>query len=365
MGNQEMVKEQFRALAQARQADVQTEGSALWFSTNESGVPMTLRCEARNEGCRLRFRAETGPLPELAVSSETGFERFGKRLGLSREVQTGDEAFDRQAYIDTALPEAAVHEIAGRAGFRRGVLSLLESGFAVELGAEGLSATRDSEILQDLDPDRVRPALQAAALAVAELKNLDPRWLAHRSPRWPMVVSVTALLAAATGLYAFTTAATGTRIPLGSELQNLGLLWGLGACVVAVPVLVLLLRGRSDAFQHLIASGLGLLFALPLWAGTGAVIVNAGFDDSPPVVRKTSVVTKEEQKARGVIRRVHAYYIRVQSWSAQPVPRLEITKSLYTPLQRGAPVEVVTRRGFLGREWVEEVRAGAPNAGAR
>jgi len=359
MGNREMVTEQFRALARARQAEVQaSEGSALCFSTTERGVPFTVRCEAKNEGCRLRLRAETGPLPELAVGSETGFERFGKRIGLAREVQTGDEVFDREAYLDTPLPEAAVHLITGRESFRRGVLQLVRAGFAVELGAEGLSATKDSEGLQDLDPDRIRPALQSAALAAAELKNLDPRWIAHRAPRWPLVVSVASLLAAAAGLYAFTTAATGTRIPLSSGLQNLGLLWGLGACVVALPVLVLLLRGRSDAFQHLVASGLGLLFALPLWAGAGAVMVNAGFDDSPPVVRKTSVLTKEEQKARGVIRRVHSYYIKVQSWGAQPVPRLEIPRSLYTSLQRGAPVEVVTRRGYLGREWVEEVRAG-------
>jgi hypothetical protein len=355
MGNVEMVQEQFRALARAYAAEAQAEGRASWFSTNESGFAFIVRCEAKDDGCRLQLRAQTGPLPELAIGCETGFERFGKRLGLSREVQTGDDAFDRQAYLDTALPDEAVHEIAGRQSFRRGVLGLLDAGYSVELGDEGLSATRNSEVLQDLHPDRLRRGLQDAALAVSELGRLDPRWIAHRAPRWPMVVSITAVGAALVGIV---TRVTGASTPLSGALENRGLLWGLAACVVVLPLLILLLRGRSDAFQHLVASGLGLLVALPLWASSGAVIVNSTFDDSAPVVRRTSVLAKEEQRSRGVVRRSHSYYIRVQSWALQSVPRLEISKALYTSLQRGSPVEIVTRAGFLGQEWIEDVRAG-------
>src|SRR5262245_25440159 len=50
-------------------------------------------------------RLPARPLPAILVRAERGFDRLGKSLGLNREVQLGDQAFDDAAYLASSAPD--------------------------------------------------------------------------------------------------------------------------------------------------------------------------------------------------------------------------------------------------------------------
>src|SRR5579884_2188817 len=46
--------------------------------------------------------------PAIVLRRETAIDRFGKRLGLNRELEVGDPVFDAAVYIETDSPEGDV-----------------------------------------------------------------------------------------------------------------------------------------------------------------------------------------------------------------------------------------------------------------
>jgi len=88
----------------------------------------------------------------LDMRRETSVDRSGKRLGLNREVQTGDRDFDAYIYLETDDTESA-REVLASGELRRIVLELVRGEIevvALRKGLGRLSAVR-SEDLQYLD----------------------------------------------------------------------------------------------------------------------------------------------------------------------------------------------------------------------
>ncbi len=66
--------------------------------------------------------------PAIIMRRETRNDRFGKRLGLNREIQTGDAPFDEAVYLETDSPEEDVRLTLAGEGVHEAVRKLLTSG---------------------------------------------------------------------------------------------------------------------------------------------------------------------------------------------------------------------------------------------
>ena len=83
------------------------------FDVVEAGVPVRVQLAVGNKGgitdiflsARLRALVIS---TEVVVRQEHALDRLGKRLGIDREVQTGDAAFDAAVYIESDAADADV-----------------------------------------------------------------------------------------------------------------------------------------------------------------------------------------------------------------------------------------------------------------
>jgi len=182
----------------------------------------------------------------LSMHREQPSDRWFKALGLSREIQTGDEAFDCLVYV--ACDHGGVHELLQHsARLRAAIRAVFEAGFQ-SVRHDGLALWIDRT-------SRAEPSDEDKALLTRlahELRDLD-RWLAmRRAPfRWRAIgceglawglvgFGVTCFPFAMLSLQA--SLATGTLLLLGLG----GALAGFLVCEGAV---VALLRGSSRALR--------------------------------------------------------------------------------------------------------------------
>ena len=78
------------------------------------------------------FRQQGGDildrLPRMKLRPERGADRFGKKLRLNREVQTGDAPFDNAVYIESTADDDEVLAMLASPRVRRAVLQLFSLG---------------------------------------------------------------------------------------------------------------------------------------------------------------------------------------------------------------------------------------------
>src|SRR3990167_4893905 len=76
------------------------EGNEVAFELAGCDVLVNARYDSRSL-VRVGLLVKTGFLPWAVFSAEKGLHHFGKKLGISRELQTGDAAFDQHCYVDS------------------------------------------------------------------------------------------------------------------------------------------------------------------------------------------------------------------------------------------------------------------------
>ena len=101
-------------------------GDTHHFDTMQADLTVRVSCDVGRARRTRRSRSSGSAcrIPSSSIRREDGLDRAGKRLGIDREVQTDDDALDRAAYFETALPAPAVRDIVGRPGFRQRAGSL-------------------------------------------------------------------------------------------------------------------------------------------------------------------------------------------------------------------------------------------------
>ena len=122
-------------------------------------------------------RAHVAVRPTIVLRPESMESRLAHRLGRSREVKTGDAAFDGAVYISTDSPEQDVQSTLASPDLREAVRALLASGVArVQLDAEGLTA-----LLVGPPPytDRFEPTAKALAQAASALPLFEAKTIAR------------------------------------------------------------------------------------------------------------------------------------------------------------------------------------------
>jgi hypothetical protein len=342
-----LITQRVDELAAALGASLVTKGRDRSFNLHHAGMPFSVRVRVARNSEEILVLAEAGPRPRLRLRRKSSIDRLGRRLAFEREHQTGDPAFDRDVSIDTDLPVHVVREAVSEQALHRSVRDLLAAGFDnLDFDEKGLTLRKDFQGFQDLEPERFRGFLDAAASAASRMRSLDRLWAEFPSRRTPAVVTTAAIIVAVTGVIATVLARKLWRT-LSADPVVSGLRLGLLLTVLSLPLLLLLLRGRVSGMRDAAVSGLGLLIGLPCWGVAGLTGVNGLLDDSPAVVREAVITGKDT----GGTSKSREYSVSLR-WPDGKFVKLDVSRARYDAAEVGAVLPVVTRRGSLGWEWM-------------
>ena len=291
--------------------------------------------------------------PQIALSWERRGHRVGERLGITRRLGVGDAAFDRQIHIATEAPAELVSDALRQVEAREAALELLKAGFdrVTLFDPDGpVVATAfgrpPSSTLSHKGHSHHVHALRTLGRALPPIQVERPGVLPLDVGGWLtagyLLMAIFGFLLLALGYNAWP--AFG-RLPELTGATWSGLLW-----LLTLPGLVLVFRGRANAFHNLLAcvalSACGYLVALPV----GLKAANILLDRSNARQERVRVVHTDTNKDRT------SHYLEIEpDPDLGPPTRLEVSSGVYYGCSRGDRLRLTVRDGGLGWAWVRKV----------
>lgn len=353
----------------ARELQVGQHAAKLVFVPGGKNSPPTLRVilpiEIRTAGAKVEHgayrdtarRRVKGQLPVL-FRKEVPRDRFGKRIGLNLEHHTQDTAFDDEVYIESDASTDDLDALLSDTTTRQAIHQILGMGYTnVEL-FRGTATVQASVMRPTAEViARTTEAAQRLALIAENLPAFDGSPVGRAVPLRPAIAATIGMLGGFGAFVFGILAATKFNIIVPGVVLNLVLL-GLGIWVPLCVLFFFLLRGKSDALRTFSFVFFSALFALPsLTVGAGATW-NGYLDTgvaTPHDARITRrwITTSKNNKT---------YHLEVESWRPD-AQRVEVTVSAttYGVVYEGGRIQIDTKPGHLGWEWISGIRAITPN----
>ena len=298
---------------------------------------------------RANLKVKTHPLPWVTVFPEAAVERFGKLIGLAREVQTGDQGFDELAYVDSAEAEETVKRLLDP-GVRAAVSTLLRLGFKVQFSPAGVEAFKVLPALRKLEDFAAGEAGRALLALSAVVGHFEGVPL--KQPGSPKAVLLTL------GVFALSSAAFIGSVALGDGLGTalnglaaLGVVLLAGAVTWSVGLLTLaaVVRGQSNAMRWLIYGAVLSVIGLPAFGGTFALWLNQRLDSAPTTAQQTTIVRKHSSNRYG-------QSFTVEGWEGVAGrPSIDTCWKHYQQYQVGDTVTLTLHPGAFGLAWAEQL----------
>lgn len=322
------------------------EGNDVAFELAGTDVLVNARYDSRSL-VRVGLLVKTGFLPWAVFSAEKGMHHLGKKLGISRELQTGDAAFDQHCYVDSPEPDDVVKRVLADDSAREAISGLIALGFHVQTSTRGVEAFQ----LAPLHERRREIKAAEATALLARLAKAVPQFegLEFRTPGEVRNLPLAALvvLFAAGGLFgALALEATlGVTVNRAAALAGLigggFALWALGVALLSVVA-----RGSSDGMRALAFSAAVTLVGLPGLGGTLVLAANQRLDGAQPTVHQVKVRSTDSKA------------VQVDSWEpGAPAVRVEASYGALQKFAVGDVVPVKVHPGALGLTWVERLDA--------
>lgn len=297
----------------------------------------------------LSVHVESPPLPAIVIRAEDATDRFGKALGLNREVQLGDADFDAAAYVVSNAPDDVVREVLKAPEARRLVREAFGLGYCVEMSVDGLRATRVQYGLDRFDAEPVPAVMRVLESLAPLLPRLDPSTI---TPPQVLRYSKPATAAAIFSIVIvpiFFATVPAMRPPVDdmNSLKVFGV--GLVVWVVVMAALARLLRARPTGLLEFGLSALALFFGVPCATAALLFLANSGLDSSEPTVRTAQILSMYSGRDNREL--------RVTSWDpARPWQKVGVDNATFKALHKGDMVEIEMHPGALGWPWVSSVR---------
>lgn len=346
---------------------------ALDLRVDSSVIHVDQRTGSKGALLGARFYVEAAkPIAPYAIllRREGGLDRAGKNMGINREVQIGDELFDKEVYIETDGQDEDVRRILAEATVRAPIRELL--GWPIESLTLGGDGAGESPLLPGAHairidiPTKLFTDLTALQAITRELARLA-RELSHmdrgapyrggagatdvRAPTKDRTMRGIALflVCVAMNLLGWWGVGLGSTPTFGWAAFQKGAIVGTFAWVGLLVITVLLLRGRSTSLRNVILVALASLPTI-LAGGRVAELLNATLDSSAPHTAPASVVLRSRGKG-GPNREVtlHTTNDKVNV----SAPHTNAVMFTYTPQN----VEATIRDGALGSPWLVQLRA--------
>jgi len=291
---------------------------------------------------------------EFHLLPECFWDRVGKFLGIAQEIATGDAEFDQRCYIRSDTPAFAAAYLSDPIK-RIAFLDLQRLGFPeVQLEKGELAAIwTHFDPAKDGTAELVEEAAARLIILGSNLPPSDPELLHNvRSRRivgqwvlWPFLI-----------LFAGITFLVGMFFPPIDEWEWLQA--SLPLMGVALPLFAVLsaylIRGTSTSHHAWLILMVGAVFLLPLGSCGTIATVNGLSDDTPPQTHQALIVQKYTTRSKN---RTH-YKVECLSWRHPGAREIfEVSASEYSQIvENRSHLQVVTRAGSLGLEWVVSKR---------
>jgi hypothetical protein len=288
-------------------------------------------------------------MPALWIRRELGLDRAAKAVGLEREVQVGDVAFDQAAFISSSAPDAVVKSVLEPAEVRRLLQEIIQRGYSVFLSKEGLRASTLVGFWSSVDEAAIAPLLEllsklSAALPAVDAVHASPL----RRPSSPIVVILHVMLTCFAAMFLLVMGAKDlVHPPVASGHVALALLSGLVLWPPVVYVAARMLRGRPLVMLELFAVAVALLGVAPFVGGYALFAVNSGLDHAAATHRRARVLDHYKRNS-------HTVWVEGQGAGAER--EKIIVPSSIPVVSVGDTLEFDSHPGALGWPWITDVR---------
>lgn len=341
----------------AAELGVALTGKTLRVERSGVALELTWTPGGRNRPSTLAARvAGAAAAPPVILRRETGFDRLGKRLGISREFVTGDLDFDRELYLESDADEMVLLQLSGNPALRDAARALicLHGYGRLEFSPQGLAAVASPPLPAQFTAAGFEPAAAALATVARALPGFAPQQLRVPAP-WLTIAAMAGVIAF-DALGVAVMAVSWAQWPLlDGWPSGVGALAGLLAVPFQILALIPFLRGRATSFRNFaIAAGISLI-GLPL-LGAGLVVgANGALDRSAPTVHATTVTRTYTTRHKNST----SYHVEVRSWRAgETTHTFDVGYGFYAGVESKSPVTVTTRAGRFGWEWLVGLKQG-------
>jgi hypothetical protein len=298
---------------------------------------------------RLMVAVRGGTSVPLEVCDENWFDRLAKAVGVAREHQTGDVAFDRRFYVRCLSPDFARRMFENPAA-RKAVADLRDLGFRVirftgsDVEAEGSRFEGHPRDYGTISQDAAGHLLQLADARFTYPRPKDARAILESFPSSTLMTLTVLLAVLGFVLYGI--------YPPVRFLSVTGLWLIALACLLVsyASISGFLVRGESvshDAWKWLLACG---AVFLPL-SSLGLVAVLNGWCD--PGARSVHELTVTDKSMQTGGRGGTSCVVEVPDWrDPRETMTFGIDRSEFGQIEPGKTrLEVTTYPGGLGVEW--------------
>ncbi len=317
-----------------------------------------------HEKRRDRYNNETPPQLRLwlacpingdfRITRENRGDIAAKKMGLSKEIQTGDQAFDELVYIHTHS-QVLMENFLFDPGNRAMITSLFENGFT-ELSLNGSELAAQSKPFStgnfsdsQFIPDNLGRLLKLSRKLATSSPGRDsgglPIW---KTLRLLLILLAWLVLIAGLSLMLY---GMNTFIPLDSwDLFKFTLPFAGVASFIYLSLSLLLLKGRSAAHRDLGHIGIISLLGFPCLTFGLAILGNSQLDRSTSVEHNMPLLYKNIRHSKNST----TYYATVKSWRpTQETESLQIDDTVYQMLEpKRDRFIITTRKGYLDYEWL-------------
>jgi hypothetical protein len=291
---------------------------------------------------------------EFELYPEGGLHRFFKNLSLSREVQTGDDAFDSRVYIASDKPgfaaecfRSAEKREAARRLFDLKASSITHSGGRLIVKWNGHNSHNDGVAA-------LRDAMAVLAILAKDLPLCqDVPQETGTGIRSPFAIRLCVYIAAAAvlgaGILSVIYVSTNYEVFDVWGLFVFSLKFSLPALGVFLYFSVASLAGQSRSYRDISVAVFLVFIGFPLF-GAGFTALYNGMADRAPVTSRMLLITDKQINKSGDS---PSYGLLVPSWRrGHGYEYLETNCVLYRKVVPGKDHAVVlTKPGRLGFEW--------------
>ncbi|MBI2395632.1 MAG: hypothetical protein HYV09_39065 [Deltaproteobacteria bacterium] len=288
----------------------------------------------------LELSAQTAGFPKMTFLRETSRHVDVKQAGISREVQTGDAAFDAAVYVNTAVSDADALVVLSPPAVRAAIMRLLSEVSEITLNDSGVALSSHRDEPRCYAPATVRAQLEALRVVAGAPRPLSPTVVHDPVARLTLVFTILVMPLGLVSLIA--SMSKWEPIDVGNVVL-LGLVIGLVAAVSVQPLLTRLLRGRSSSHTELAFARFATFVASPLFAIAFLTTLNGRLDRSAELVRDGKVVkvSWDDENSRSQV-------------EVRGTENLDVSFGVYDPKREvkvGDLARVWSRSGALGYAW--------------
>ncbi len=290
---------------------------------------------------------------QVVFRRESSLDRFGKRVRVNRELQTGDRAFDHEVYVESDASDADLSAIVGSPSLRQGVLVALQWARSITLEKQGFLTLHRFHLLpEDFTEESIKWATDTLSRMAGALPLLSPAPRRTRGAfqRWLVVGTVVGSIVAMVAIIVPALVWETT----GHELQQTAARASLITWPAWAALCFFALRGRSTGLRDVILTLSLSLVGVPMGWVAGLYLLNCGLDSAQPATYEASIVDGRISRGKST-----TYYVSVKSWRPGPESlTLRVTSGQYRAY-RAAPGKVLavvtTKPGRLGFEWLQSI----------